>query len=96
MTQPIEPVPGGVRIRLHVQPRASHTELAGLHGDALKVRLASPPIEGAANLELVRFLAGVLEVPRSSVELVAGLAARRKTVLVRGVTVELARTKLGL
>ena len=94
--RPVEPAPEGVRLTLHVQPRASRTELMGLHGDALKIRLAAPPVDGAANLELVRFLAKLLGVARSSVELTAGTGARRKTVLVRHLTVQAVERKLGL
>jgi uncharacterized protein len=94
--RPVEPAPEGVRLTLYVQPRASRTELTGLHGNALKIRLAAPPVDGAANLELVRFLAKLLGVARSSVELTAGTGGRRKTVLVRRVTVQAVERKLGL
>lgn len=93
--QPVEPAPGGVRLTLYVQPRASRTELAGIHGGALKLRIAAPPVDGAANLELLRFLAELLGVPRSRLALVAGSGARRKLVLVQGVSVGLAERKLG-
>ena len=96
MRQPIAAAPGGVRLTLHVQPRAARTALAGIHGDALKIRIASPPVEGAANRELARFLAELLGVTPSSVQVVAGLGARRKTVLVQGVTVAVAAQRLGL
>lgn len=72
------------RLVLHVQPRARRTETAGRHGDAIKVRLAAPPVDGAANEELVRFLAERLGVPRAAVRVVSGLAARRKVVEVDG------------
>jgi uncharacterized protein (TIGR00251 family) len=96
VTEPVIPVSGGVRLALHIQPRASRTELAGIHGGALKVRVASPPVGGAANLELVRFLARLLGVARSNVELVSGMGSRRKGLLVHGVSVEEARQRLGL
>jgi uncharacterized protein (TIGR00251 family) len=67
-----------------VQPRASRSEIVGPHGDALKVRLAAPPVDGAANEELVRLLAKEYGVPKSAIAIVAGLSARRKTVRVRG------------
>jgi uncharacterized protein (TIGR00251 family) len=73
------------RLTLHVQPRTSRTEVAGLHGAAIKVRLAAPPVDGAANDELVRFLAERLGVPRRAVRLVAGAGARRKVVEVDGI-----------
>ena len=87
---------GGVRLLLHVQPRASRTELAGRFGDALKIRIAAPPVDGAANEELVRFLAETLGVRSGAVEIISGETGRRKTVEVRGVTVEAAASRLGL
>jgi uncharacterized protein len=72
------------RITLHVQPRARRTELAGRHGDAIKVRLAAPPVDGAANEELVRFLAERLGVTRGAVRIAAGAGSRRKTVEIDG------------
>lgn len=76
----------GGQIVVHVVPRAKVTEVAGRHGDAIRIRLAAPPVDGAANEELVRFLAERLGVPRSAVTIVRGTTARRKTVSVRGVT----------
>lgn len=72
------------RIVVHVQPRASRTEIAGRHGDALKIRLAAPPADGAANRELVRFLAAQLGVPRRAVVILSGETSRRKVVAVQG------------
>jgi len=83
---------GGVRIAIQVQPRASRTELAGLHGEALKVRLAAPPVDGAANDALIRFLAETLGVPRAAVTITSGQGGRRKSVAVTGLSVaEVAR-----
>jgi len=84
------------RLAIHVQPRAKHTEIVGWHGDAIKVRLAAPPVDGAANDELVAFLADELGVPRSSVEIVAGQTSRRKRVAVAGVKREEVLMRLGL
>lgn len=70
---------------LHVVPRARVTALAGRHGDALKIRLAAPPVDGAANDELIRFLAERLAVPRSAITIAAGHTSRRKTVKVSGI-----------
>jgi len=72
-------------IVVHVVPRAKVTEVAGRHGDAIRIRLAAPPVDGAANAELVRFLAERLGVPRSAVTIVRGATARRKTVSIEGV-----------
>ena len=93
--RPVEPAPDGVRLTLHVQPRSSQSELAGLHGDAIKLRLAAPPVDGAANAELVRFLAELLKVPKSAVEIVSGQTGRRKVVFVRGVAPGEALARLG-
>jgi uncharacterized protein (TIGR00251 family) len=77
---------GAVRFDVHVQPRASKTELAGLHGGALKVRVAAPPVDAAANRELIGFLAECLGVARRSVRIVAGDTSRRKVLEADGVT----------
>lgn len=77
-----------VRFEVHVQPRASRTELAGLHGGALKVRIAAPPVDDAANRALVQFLAQCLGVARRSVRIVAGETSRTKVLEVDGVTPE--------
>ncbi|MBI4500379.1 MAG: DUF167 domain-containing protein [Gemmatimonadetes bacterium] len=73
------------RLVIWVQPRASRTEVAGMHGDAVKIRLAAPPVDGAANEELIRLLADKLGVPRSAVSIAAGRSGRRKTVEVEGI-----------
>lgn len=78
----------GVRIRVRVQPRASRSEIVGLHGAELKVRITAPPADGAANAALVRFLARSLDVPASAVTIVSGHRARSKLIEVSGVTVE--------
>ena len=75
---------------VHVVPRARATEVVGRYGDAIRIRLAAPPVDGAANEELVRFLAERLDVPRGAVAIVRGASARRKTVAVDGVTTEAA------
>lgn len=76
----------GVAFAVKVVPRASRTEIAGEIGGAVRVRVASPPVDGAANDELIRFLARRLAVPRSSLEIVTGSASRTKLVRVSGVT----------
>jgi len=69
-----------LQLTLHVQPGASRTEVAGTHGDALKVRLTAPPVDGKANAELLRFLAEAFGVPRRNVTLVRGETSRAKVV----------------
>lgn len=91
----IEPGRDGVRLTIRVQPRASRTEVAGLYGeDALKIRLAAPPVDGAANRELVEFLATMLDVAKSAVVIERGKSGRLKTVAVAGV--DAARARAGL
>jgi uncharacterized protein len=92
----IESTGTGVRLRVRVQPRASRTGLAGVHGDQLRIRLTAPPVDGAANDALIRFLAERLEVPRAAVRVEAGAAGRSKLVAVDGITLEAARRRLEL
>lgn len=74
-------------ITVHVVPRANRTEVAGEHGDAIRIRLAAPPVDGAANDELVRFLAARLGVPRAGVHIKSGASGRRKVIEVAGKSV---------
>lgn len=81
-------VHGGVTLHLHVQPGAAKTGVAGAHGDALKVRLAAPPVDGKANAALLEFLAKSFGVPRAAVTLVGGATSRRKRVSIAGASVD--------
>jgi uncharacterized protein (TIGR00251 family) len=74
-----------VTLALRVQPRASRDEVAGLHGDRLKLRITAPPVEGAANEHLCRFLARLFGVPPSRVRLLQGATGRDKLVALEGV-----------
>lgn len=82
------------RFAVHVQPRAKRTEVAGMHGAAVKIRLAAPPVDGVANEALRRFLAERLCVPRAAVRVVAGAASRDKLVEVDGLSAEEVRSVL--
>lgn len=73
---------GDLVLSLHVQPRAKQDQVAGPEGDALKVRITAPPVEGKANQHLCRMFADLCGVSRSSVELVAGAQGRRKRIRV--------------
>ena len=77
--------PEGAMLTIYVHPRAERTEYAGVHGDALKFRVAAPPVEGAANDALCRFLAVQFSLRRSAVVVRSGEASRRKRVLLTGV-----------
>ena len=69
----------------YLQPRASRTEIIGEHDGALKIRLSAPPVDGAANAELVAFLAKLCGVPKQQVVIESGATGRRKRVRIRGV-----------
>ena len=79
---------GRFTLTLHIQPGAKKTELAGLHGDALKIRLAAPPVDGKANEALVKFVAETLGLPKSAVNLKSGHTSRRKVLEVVGASVQ--------
>jgi uncharacterized protein (TIGR00251 family) len=70
----------GILLNLHIQPRASKSEVCGVQGDALKIRLTSPPVDGAANKLCREFLAELFHVPKSAVEIVSGETSRHKRV----------------
>ena len=82
----IQEIPDGVIFKVIVQPRGSKNEIAGLQGDALKIRLTAPPVEGAANKMCIEFLAKSLKVRKSDVEIVRGQGSRTKKMLVRSAT----------
>jgi len=78
----------GAILSVHIQPKASTTECVGIHGDALKIRVAAPPVDGAANDKLIRFLAQTLALPLAAVFIESGTGGRHKRVRLRGVTAE--------
>jgi uncharacterized protein (TIGR00251 family) len=92
----ISDFPGGAKLTVRAQPRASRSEVVGAHGNALKVRLAAPPVEGAANEELRRLLAKALGIPRSQIEVSQGLSSRTKVIRLHGMGPEEVRSRLGL
>lgn len=73
----------GIRLTLHIQPGAKHTRIVGLYGEALKISLAAPPVDGKANQALLRFLAEELAIPIRSLCLSCGETSRRKVVIVQ-------------
>lgn len=86
----------GIRLRIRVQPRASRTEVVGLHGDAIRIRLSAPPVDGAANEALLRFLSDKLSISRSAVRIAAGENSRSKVVTASGIGLSEARERLDL
>jgi uncharacterized protein (TIGR00251 family) len=85
-----------VVVAVYVQPRASRTAIAGIHDGRLKVALRAPPVDGKANVELLRYVALILEVPKRDVSMLAGATGRRKRILVKGVALAEVASRLGL
>ncbi|KXB29561.1 hypothetical protein AT959_16600 [Dechloromonas denitrificans] len=77
---------GRITLTLHIQPGAKKTEIAGLHGEALKIRLAAPPVDGKANEALLKFVAETLHLPKSAVSLKSGQSSRHKVLEIVGTT----------
>jgi uncharacterized protein (TIGR00251 family) len=75
-----------VTIKVRVQPRASRTEIAGEHAGAIKLRVAAPPVDGKANEECRRFLAKLLKVGATSIEIISGDSSRDKVIRVSNIT----------
>jgi uncharacterized protein len=84
----VRSVARGVRFEVRVQPRASRSEIVGEQQGALRVRLAAPPVDGAANDALIELLADVLDVPKRDIRIVSGATAKRKIIEADGVTAE--------
>jgi uncharacterized protein (TIGR00251 family) len=87
---------GAVILHLHVQPGAGRSAVVGRHGNALKVRVAAPPVEGRANEAATALLAATLDVAPDDVELVSGARSRAKRFRVRGITAEEVEVQLRL
>ena len=83
---PLRETPAGISFAIKVHPRAKKNAIAGELGDALKVALTAPPVEGKANEACIEFFAKLLEVPRSSVTIAAGQSSRNKLIRIKGIT----------
>ena len=94
--EPIEAVDGGVLLHVYARPRASRTKVAGLHGARIKLQIAAPPVDGAANAAIVAFLADVLGVSKSAVSFRSGETGKRKSLLVEGIDADHAHQRLGV
>jgi uncharacterized protein (TIGR00251 family) len=86
----------GVIITVHAVPRASRSAVHGLHGDALKIRLQAPPVDGKANEELISFLSRELNLPKGNIALKSGLNQRRKIVSITGISLAETVKRLGV
>ncbi len=95
MTIPLAPSAAGTTFAVRVVPRAGRTAIAGTRGDALLVRLAAAPVDGAANDALIAYLADAFDRPKRDVTLVSGHTSRDKRVAVAGLTEAQVATRLG-
>ena len=91
---PVHDTPGGAFFAIKVHPRARKNAIIGELGDALKVSLTSPPVDGRANQACIEFFAKLLKVPRSSVTIASGQASRNKVIRVAGVSSQYVRDRL--
>jgi uncharacterized protein len=92
---PIQESSGGVTFAAKIHPRAKKNAITGELGDALKLSLTSPPVDGKANEACIEFLAKLLKVPRSSVTIASGETSRNKVIRVAGLSTEALRERLG-
>lgn len=90
----VQDVPGGAAFAVKVHPRGKRNAITGEIGDAIKLSLTAPPVDGKANEACLRFLAELLEVPQSSVTIAAGQNSRNKVIHVAGRTAEQVRARL--
>jgi uncharacterized protein len=91
---PIRADASGATFAVKVHPRAKRNAVAGELGDALKLSLTAPPVEGKANQACVEFVAELLSVPRSSVSIAAGESSRQKVIRVAGLSAAQVRARL--
>lgn len=87
---------GAVTFAVKVHPRARKNAITGEVGDALKLSLTAPPVDGKANLACIEFLANLLKLPRSSITIASGQASRLKVIRVAGVSADEVRRRCGL
>jgi hypothetical protein len=92
---PIQESNGGVTFAVKVHPRAGKNAITGELGNALKVSLTPPPVDGRANEACIDFFAKLLKVPRTSVTIASGQTSRRKVVSVSGLSAEEIRSRIG-
>nr|MBC7244786.1 YggU family protein [Chloroflexota bacterium] len=84
----------GVIVAVHVVPRSPRDEIAGTYGNALRIRLKAPPVEGAANAALLAFMAQVLDIPRRQVKILSGQTSRHKLLVISNLTKDQVQQKL--
>ena len=84
----IREVENYVTFSVRVQPRSSKNEICGIYGDAIKIKLTSPPVEGEANEGLIKFLSDILKISKGQIEIIGGHKSRTKSIKITGVTKE--------
>jgi uncharacterized protein (TIGR00251 family) len=92
----IQDTPAGATFTVKIHPRARKDAITGELGDALKLSLTAPPVEGRANEACIEFLANLLKVPRSSVTIASGQTSRRKVIRVSGISAEEVHNRFGI
>jgi uncharacterized protein len=85
---------GRILVRLYVQPRASRNVFVGIHGDAVKLAITAAPVDGKANIEVIKFLASCFRIKKVDLEIKHGLHSRRKSVLVKGLSTREMRERI--
>jgi len=93
---PIHHTPAGATFAVKVQPRARKNAITGEFGDALKLALTAPPVDGRANVACIEFFANLLKVSRSSVTIASGETSRNKVIRVAGLSAEEVRLRIGM
>jgi len=83
-----------VSLSVHVQPKASRTRIAGLHGDAVKLCITSPPVDGKANAAVIEFFAKLFKIPKAAVTLASGETSRDKRLVLAGISIAQAEAML--
>ncbi len=84
----VRKTPMGLEIRLHVQPRAKRSEISGIHGGALKVKVTAPPVDDAANRAILEFFSSLLGISKSCLQITSGLKSRDKILQISGLTLQ--------
>ena len=91
----IHDTPAGATFAVQLHPRARKNAITGELGDAIKLSLTAPPVEGRANEACIKFLANLLKVPRSSITIASGQSKRRKVIRVSGISADEVQKRLG-
>lgn len=92
---PIKETAAGVIFAIQVLPRSSQCKLAGLRGDFLRIKITAPPVDGRANEEVVRFFTAIFGVKREQVQIIGGLKAKRKTIMIKDISKKSVEVVLG-